>query len=198
MGPSFRLGLTDNIEGIAGAGFLTTPPLCFITKDGMEPGENKTAGGRFGEGWTLVALALGISLIACCLLLPQMDENRRAMFQCEKLKIDLAHLEKQAAVNQEFIRRVGRDPALAERLAQRQMKFIRQGSSVLDLKEGDHPDVTPYSLVTLATPAPLPEYRPVGGMLATLCRDAKKRLYLIGAGLMLMAMGLVLGNGERE
>ena len=60
-------------------------------------------------------ISAGIGLIACCLLIPQSDENRLMAYECQKLKMDLEHLDKQVAVNQEFIDRLGRDPALRHR-----------------------------------------------------------------------------------
>jgi hypothetical protein len=98
-------------------------------------------------------------------------------------------------VSEEFLKQINEDPAVAERLAQLQMRFVRKGTSVLDLPELDAAEGqrSPFVLVTVPPPPPLPEYRPVGGRLASLCRDARSRLYMIGGGLMLMATGLVLG-----
>jgi len=66
----------------------------------------------------------------------------------------------QLNVNEEFLSRVGQDPTLAERLAQRQMKVIRQGSRVLDLQTRDTPmsatgspaGVSPFMLVGVSPP----------------------------------------------
>ena len=145
-------------------------------------------------------ISAGIGLIALCLLIPQADENRLTAYECQKLKMDLEHLDKQVAVNQEFIERLGRDPALVERLAQRQMKFIRSGTKVLELDEPTlSGEESPFSLVSIAPPPKLlpPELR--SGRMAELCRDAKVRLYIIGTAMMLIACGLVLGaNGGKE
>src|SRR5438552_229567 len=147
------------------------------------------------HGWTLILICAGIGLLACCLLIPQTDENRRLVYETQKLQGELDYLQKQVEVNGEFIKRVGDDPILAERLAQRQMKFIRQGASVLQLEAHEGlSQRTPFSLVSLAPPAPPPLYHLPGGRLAELCRDTKSRLYLIGLGLMLTAAGLVLGS----
>ena len=145
-------------------------------------------------------ISAGIGLIALCLLIPQADENRLMAYQCQKLKMDLEHLDKQVAVNQEFINRLGHDPALAERLAQRQMKFIRAGAKVLELDERILPgEESPFSLVSIAPPPKLPPPQLRSGRMAELCRDPKVRLYVIGTGMMLIACGLVLGaNGGKE
>ena len=139
-------------------------------------------------------ISAGIGLIACCVVIPQSDENRLMAYECQKLKIDLEHLNKQVEVNQEFINRLGRDPALVERLAQRQMKFIRQGTRVLELNETWAPgEESAFSLVSIAPPRQLPPPTLRSGRMAELCRDPKVRLYTIGVGMMLVACGLVLG-----
>ena len=169
-------------------------------RDNREAGSDETSKpvvrDRAG-GWTIVLVALGLGLIACCFLIPQADENRRLAHQREQLRIDLEHLQKQVRVNDEFLRRLGSDPALAERLAQRQMHLVRKGSGVLEV-DGESDEVrSPFLLTTVPPPAPLPEYAPQGGQLARWCRDTHTRLYTIGSGLMLLALGLVLGYGPR-
>jgi hypothetical protein len=76
-------------------------------------------------------LCAGIAIIAACLLIPQADANRRLVYERTKLQADLEAVEKQVAVNDEFLRKVADDANLAERLAQRQMKMIRQGTRIL-------------------------------------------------------------------
>jgi len=153
---------------------------------------------RSDHGWTIVLLAMGIGIIACCLLIPQMDENRKLLNQCEKLKVDLDYLEKQAQVNEQFVARAGQDCSLTERLAQRQMNCIPRGTSVLDLKQGSSiQDRSPFSLVSISPPPPGPEYKPVGGRIAELCRNPHHRLRLIAGGLVLLAAGLILGQTGR-
>jgi len=155
---------------------------------------NPDALAKAHHGWTIMLISAGIGLIACCLLIPQSDENQLLAYDCQKLKLDLEHLDKQVAVNQEFISRLGRDPALGERLAQRQMKFIRSGAKVLELDERMLPgEESPFSLVSIAPPPRLPPPQLRSGTMAELCRDPKIRLYTIGAGMMLIACGLVLG-----
>jgi hypothetical protein len=111
------------------------------------------------------------------------------------LAMDLASIEHQVAVNGEFLKKVGDDPTLAERLAERQMKVIPEGTRVLELKhENDGTGMSPFQLVSVAPPPPLPPYRRVGGTIANLCYDPHTRLYLIGAALVMIAVGLVLGQ----
>ena len=166
-----------------------------------------------GGGWTLTLLCVGIGLIACCVLIPQADANRRLAYEREKLKLDLESVRKQVATNDEFLKRVADDPNLAERLAQRQMKIIREGTRVLELKKHKRADVqgngattpgllaaddmSPFHLVAVAPPPPLPPYKPVGGVLAGLCYNPHTRLYMTGLGLLFMAAGLVFGFAPR-
>ncbi len=150
------------------------------------------------SAWTIPLLCAGIALIACCLLIPAADDNRRLVYEREKLRLDLEQIQKQVAVNDEFLRRVADDSTLLERLAQRQMKLVRQGTSVLELRgRSDHQDLSPFLLVTLPPPADLAPYRPVGGSFAALCRHPRTRLFLLGGGMLLVASGLVMGAGGR-
>jgi hypothetical protein len=161
--------------------------------------EPAVAGGPLrGGGWTIPLLCLGIGLIACCLLIPLADSNRRLAYERQRLARDLESIQTQVAVNDEFLRRVHDDPSLAERLAQRQMKTIRQGTRVLELdrtrrSSSSAADMSPFQLVAVQPPAPLPPYRPLSGTIANLCYRPRTRLYLMGVGLFMMACGLVLG-----
>ena len=163
-----------------------------------------------GGGWTLTLLCAGIALIACCVLIPQADANRRLVYEREKLKLDLESIRKQVAINDDFLKRVADDPTLAERLALRQMKIIRKGTRVLELKSQRRAvpvgsasplpaadEMSPFHLVHVAPPPPLPPYKPVGGLLAGLCYNPHTRLYLSGVALLLMAVGLVFGFAPR-
>ena len=171
-----------------------------------EPLEEDLGPAPKGGGWTVAILCAGIAIIACCVVIPQADANRRLVYEREKLKVDLDSVRKQVSTNDEFLHRVADDPNLAERLAQRQMRVIREGTRVLELKKsakGAGPlasaeAMSPFHLVHVAPPPPMPPYEPTGGRIASLCYDPQKRLYLMGGGLMLMAAGLVLGVGSKE
>lgn len=145
------------------------------------------------HGWTIMLICLGIGLIAACIIIPQADQNGRMLYQTGQLKTDLEHLQKQVAINEDFIQRAGRDAAISERLAQRQLKFIRRGTAVLDLDELRTVDSSPFSLTMIQGPPAMAEYQSVGGRMGAWCRDGRKRLYTIGAGLLVLAAGLVLG-----
>jgi hypothetical protein len=150
-------------------------------------------------GWTIPLLFAGVGLIACCLLIPQIDSNRRKLWEIKKLKLDLEQIQKQTAANEQFVKRISEDPALAERLAQRQMKLIREGTKVVDLPgQMGAGEMHPFALVAVDPPPELPPYEPVGGKLASLCRSPRTRLYVMAGGLMLMAFGLILGYGPRR
>ena len=92
---------------------------------------------------------------------------------------------------------------------------FRQGTRVLELKEHKQAkaaraawdtgplagiaadEMSPFHLVQVAPPPPLPPYKPVGGLLAGLCYNPHTRLYVTGIALFLMAAGLVLGVGSK-
>ena len=151
-----------------------------------------------GGGFTIPILCAGIAIIAACLLIPQADANRRLVYERAKLQADLEAVEKQVATNEEFLHKVADDPNLAERLAQRQMKIIRQGNEVLNLKNDPSEEMSPFQLTAVQPPPEFPAYQPRGGILASLCYNPRSRLYLMGIGLMAMAGGLVLGFGPRH
>jgi hypothetical protein len=135
-----------------------------------------------GGAWTIPLVCLGIGIIAMSLIIPAAGENRRLVWEREKLAADLSHVEKQIAINDEFLARLASDPGLAERLAQRQMKMVREGTSVLELpgrSVGRGPDISPFELVTLPPPAAMAEYKPI---------------YLLGAGLLSLIVGVILGS----
>jgi hypothetical protein len=157
------------------------------------PCKPQTASG--GGGWSIPLLCIGIAILACCLIVPAADENRRLTFEHEKLRIDLEQLHKQISVNDEFLQRVGNDPTLTQRLAQRQMKMLRQGTSVLDVKGASASgSMSPFLLTSIPPPPAVPEYRPLAGKLSALCLAPKPRLYMIGGGLLCVAVGLVVGK----
>ena len=145
--------------------------------------------------WTIPLLCVGIAILACCLLIPAADENRKLTWERERLKADLEQIEKQVRVNDAFLQRLMADPTLSERLARRQMRMVREGTSVLETKAAiGKEELSPFMLVTLPPPAEMPEYQPLGGVVSELCRNPKSQLYLTGAGLLLIACGLVLGS----
>jgi hypothetical protein len=142
-------------------------------------------------------MCLGLGVIAACVLVPQAEANKKLAAERDKLKRDLAYVDTQISVNDEFLKNVGGDAGLAERLAQRQMKVIREGSSVLELRgrraASRREEMSPFMLVSVAPPpAPAP-YTPPVGILGSLCRDARYQLYVSGLGMLMVATGLVLG-----
>jgi hypothetical protein len=148
---------------------------------------------RGGGTLTIPLLCIGVAIIACVALLPLADENHQLAWEREKLKVDLAYIQEQTRVQDQFLSRVADDPTLAERLAQRQMNYIREGTTVLPLRGRAKEEMSPFHLVSVPPPPPLPPYQPVGGALATLVRQPRAQLYLYGAALLLIATGLVLG-----
>jgi hypothetical protein len=132
-------------------------------------------------------------------LIPAADENRRLVWERERLKADLEQIEKQVDVNGQFLKSVADDPTLLERLAQRQMKMVREGTSVLDLKEKTaHADMSPYLLLSVPPPPPMPPYLPIGGSFSEMCRHPRTRLFLIGGALLSIACGLILGDAAHR
>jgi len=155
---------------------------------------------RRGSLFTIPLVCLGLAVLAACLLIPAVDQNRRMAYDREQLRRDLAQLDQQIAVNDDFLRKLADDPTLAERLARRQLNAHREGTRVLDLPESqDHVAVaSPYALLHVAPPPPLPPYQPVGGRLGELCLNPKSRLYLMGGAMLCIVAGLLLGAAGRS
>ena len=88
-----------------------------------------------------------------------------ARLRAGKTRRDADAITEQVKVNDEFLHKVSDDPTLAERLAQRQMKIVRQGTRVLDLKSrGDEEaEMSPFHLTTVPPPDPLPPFQSRGG-----------------------------------
>jgi hypothetical protein len=149
-------------------------------------------------GWTIPLMCLGIGLIACCVIIPQGDFNRRLHYEQASLETNLKSIEKQASVNEEFLKKIADDPELAERLSGRQLKTIRKGHKIIPLNAvpgEQNADISPFGLVAVAPPPPAEPYRPIRGTLADLCNNARARLYVLGSATMMVAVGLVMGFG---
>jgi hypothetical protein len=159
----------------------------------LESPHDDYAPGRSTGGWTITLTCCGLGLIACCLIIPQVDANRRVAYQRLVLQDELADMEQQISTNSEFLKRVGDDPTLAQRLAERQMKVIPEGARVLDLGP-DSPGMSPFQILSVTPIKPLPPYKPLSGTIANLCYGVHTRLYLIGIALGMLAIGLVMGN----
>jgi hypothetical protein len=162
----------------------------------------------WGGAWALPLLVGGLALIAACVLAPQADANRRLLYEREKLQRDLLQIQQQVAMNRQFLDKIATDPQLEERLALRQMRVVRQGERVLDIKSGDAdpaPEATtdasqmsPFSIVHVPAPEPLPEYEPWGGALSAILLQPRSQLYVLGAALFMVAAGLVLGESLND
>ena len=163
----------------------------------LDEDEELLAVGATGGGWTIPLLCLGIAVIACCLIIPQADANRRLAYERQVLRRDLESVQAQVATNDEFLRKLAGDPSLAERLASRQMKLMRPNTKLLPVGQGDA-GTSPFDLVQVTPPAPMDPYEPIGGRIAVMCYAPRTKLYLTGGGLFLAAAGLVLGAGGRQ
>ena len=164
-----------------------------------------------GGVWALPLLALGLGLIACCLVIPATDTNRNLLYERERLKAELDGLERQVAVNQDFLDRIHREPELAERLAERQTHARPSGVATLAPQVGGRVGggsiggsfggsfgdfaMSPFALVRAEPepPPPVPN-RPVGGRLAAYCRRPRTRLAVLGMGLFCCLLGLLAGG----
>jgi hypothetical protein len=147
--------------------------------------------------WTISMLCMGLGLIAACLIIPQADANRRLVYERQQLRMELAQVQKQTSVNQEFLSKMESDPQLTERLAQREMHAVEQGEAIVNVKSdgaSSAGSMSPFTLVNVPPPAALVPYKPVGGILAGLCLNPRSHIYILGMGMFCVAGGLVLGG----
>ncbi len=148
---------------------------------------------------SLPLLCAGLCLIAVCVLVPQAEANRRLAVDRDQLRQDLDHADAQLDVNGRFLSAATTDPEVAERLAQRQMRQIRQGSSALHLDgelAGAPAVATVTDMLRVPTPPPVAAYEPPTGILGNITRTTHRQLYALGGGLLLVAVGLVSGSSE--
>ncbi len=183
---------------------LNVPPA--VSDLVEEEEEDSFPTGPDGGGWTVAILCVGISLIAACAIIPQAGANRRLVYEREMLRQDLSQIHSQISVNHEFLSKLESDPQLTERLAQREMHAVPQGQAALDMKPAGNSVQTasaaaarmsPFSILKVPSPAPLAAYKPVGGEFAELCRDPHSHGFVLGAGMMMIAAGLVMDGRVR-
>jgi hypothetical protein len=157
------------------------------------------ASARTGAWWTIPLMCAGIAIVACAVLVPAADDNRRAVHELARIERDVAYFERQSEVNKQFLEHVSTDPTLAERLALRQLRLTRAASAVVPLsRQADPFGMSPYALVTIDPPPAIADYRPVGGFLSKYFLNARTQVYLAGLGLLLTAAGVILGGGSRQ
>lgn len=146
-------------------------------------------GGDAGCAWTIPLLCLGAAIVACCLIFPAIDANRALAAQRAQLAAQLAHLDEQIRVNEEFLARLGADPVLAERLALRQMSLIRPERGVLALGgQADTEVLSPLRMLSVPPPVLRPGPEPASALLA----DPSRRVWILGLGSLLLLAGLLL------
>jgi hypothetical protein len=149
--------------------------------------------------FSLPLLALGLGIIAVCVLVPAADANKRLTADRDKLQRDLTQIESQISANQEFLASAKTDPEIAERLAQRQLKQIRTGTTVLELSGiTQKVESSPFEMVSVPPAPPINAYQPLQGILGDICRDTREQMYAVGLGMFMVATALVLGAAASE
>ncbi len=147
--------------------------------------------------WALPLLALGLSLVACAVLIPASEENRLAEADRRRLEAQVASLERRVEVNNEFFHRLEKDAAIARRLQQRTLPPMPDGE-VAQLASADV-GKTSWAMSPLA----MLEVEPVEavmappqmkGLLPEWCRDGRHRLAVAGTGLFACLIALLAGS----
>lgn len=151
--------------------------------------------GRRLGGWTSLSLLIGVSVIAACLLIPQIEENRELQWEVSQLRAEKARVDEQVDSNKRFIEQVGTDATLRSRLVQRQFQLRPKDTQTLEIPGTTEPR-SPFQLATVPPPERLAPYQPMGGSFLLLFREGRTRLYMMGGALILMAAGLIFDGGR--
>ena len=155
----------------------------------------ETARRLSGTIWAIPLMCLGLGLLACVVLIPASGESRRLARQRDELVREVDRLQAQADRNAEFLHRLGRDADLGRVVAERQAGGGGQVYESIALPGMDTElAASPYAMLTLPEPPPLPPPATVGGRLAAWCRDAELRPWLLAGSLLTTAAGLLLGR----
>lgn len=124
------------------------------------------------------------------------------MYERARLQAEFDGLERQVALNAEFLDRIHADRELAERLASRQSGRVADGMALLRQRQGETNDLGRFARSPFALVAAEPEARPLvpvaapGGKLATWCRNPRTRLGVLGGGLFACMIGLLGGTSR--
>lgn len=156
--------------------------------------------------WTLPLLAVALAVLSACVVLPQAEANRKQMHELARLEVELKHLVVQGELNGQLLERLGTDIDLSQRLAHRQMRLVPAGTAELPLPEDQAVTASmasPFGLVKLPAPEMPAAYQPIGasvlgGGLLDVVMDPRKRLYIMGAAMLMMAVGLIIDPSRKQ
>src|SRR3954463_8683592 len=96
----------------------STPPLRMTTCKAVMDDRMHAQPRTWSSAWSIPLMCLGLGVIAACMLVPQAEANKRLVAERDKLKRDLAYVDTQISVNDEFLKDVAGNAGVAERLAQ--------------------------------------------------------------------------------
>ena len=147
-----------------------------------------------GTIWAIPLMCLGLGLLACVVLIPASGESRRLARQRDELVREVDRMQAQADRNAEFLHRLGRDADLGRVVAERQAGGVEGVESIALPGMDTELATSPFAMLTLPEPPPLPPPATVGGRLAAWCRDAELRPWLLAGSLLTTASGLLLGR----
>jgi hypothetical protein len=184
---------------------IPTPPVHIVppVRQAVTPSRSNSAtpsvptepAGPTGAWWTIPLTFVGIAIVACSILIPASDENRRANYELAKIEQDVDYFERQSAVNKDFIERVNTDATLAERLALRQLHQTRQGVKIAPMSgKPDAFGASPFAMTRLEPPQPLPAYQPVDDVLTDWFLGEERSQQMAAIGLVVAGAGVMLGG----
>jgi hypothetical protein len=147
--------------------------------------------------WTMLMIAVGLSTLAACVLLPLREENRRLAHAFAGIEAEAEFVRKQVDANEQFLSRVHEDPALVDRLVMRATRRPVAGQQFLDPQPVGSFNASPYAITQITPPPPQTPYvSDLHPALASLVTNVRSRVILIAAGLFLIGGAVIIGSKD--
>lgn len=151
-----------------------------------------------GTLWAIPLLCLGLGLLACAVLIPAADQSRQLARQKAELVREVSRLQAQGDRNAEFLHRLGRDKELSEVLIERQLGQLPDGVAQVSLSVSPSGfAASPFAMLELPEPPPLPPAATIGGQLTRWCLTGRTQTWILAAAILLTAAGLLLGSAPK-
>ncbi|MEM1013663.1 MAG: hypothetical protein AAGI46_15755 [Planctomycetota bacterium] len=155
--------------------------------------------GRRASLWALPLMAVGLSLVACAVLIPASEENRLVEAERRRLVAQVETLQNQVETNDEFLRRLEREAEVARRLSNRMQPPEPDGEVAVlaSHRTGSVWQMSPLAMLETEAVEPIAAPPAMTGKLADWCRDGRHRLAVAGTGLFACLLALLAGSVRR-
>jgi len=141
---------------------------------------------------TFLLVLIGLVMIGLCVVIPAREANRQLAWDLQKLKNEVAHVEKQVAVNKDFLNSIPTDPALVDRLAMRQLKLSDSTKQEVRFDaSGTGFMLSPFALMRIGPAEQTGAYQPDWPITAQIFCTPSIRIFFLTGGLLLVGIGLL-------